>query len=168
MGLSKKSGGDADAEAGLANVFYELGDFRAAKQYARMALQHDPLSVTAQLILVYVAYTEFKSGPINGGLLGAITSVSNWGTLKAATRTLIDIFEENCMKQVDANWFLFIGRRLINLGDHFSGSFQIRDVRRQLYQTVAGVTDDKIIYENDDQRREVEQLQAIAAGRLQP
>jgi len=168
LGLSKKAEGDADAEAVLANIYYQIGDFRAAKQYARLALQHDPLGIIAQITKVSIAYEEFKLGPINGGLFGVIASVSNWGTLKGETRKLIDIFQENCIRNVDANWFMLIGQRLIDLGDAFAGSFQIQDVRRQLYQAVSGVAGNEVTYDDEDQRREVEQLQAIAAGRAQP
>lgn len=154
-----------DAEATLASIYiFHLKDVASGWKYVKSALLHDPNHFPAQHLRVSIAFVEFKTGTSFTGF-----HLSREGNLNSQARELRDIFQRQCVAEISADRFLDFGQTLLNLADVLAetSSFSVKNTAKGFYEAVASASIQKIVCEDEEQRKQVTRLQSIALGRSQ-
>lgn len=150
VAIDKAGGSFPEAEAELAWMYFKLRDEFKAIKYADRALASDPNLFIAQYVkLVYVAVK----------LPGFFAELK----FKNERKKLLQIFENLCKKGISSKDFVSYANVLMEINDEsFSKS---AFSAKYIYETIASVPIDKVVYESDSDKTEVEQVRLIAQGR---
>ena len=151
VAIDKAGGSFPEADAEIAWLYFSLRDEFNARRYADYALNSDPNLFIARYVKFGYAFKD---------LPGFFAKIK----FQSERKELLLIFENMCKQGVSSEDFVLYANLLMTLSDKAEsiGAFSARGV----YETITSVPINKLAYENDDDKANVEKIRLIAQGRL--
>jgi len=148
VAIDKADGSYPEAEAEAAWKYLLLRDVSKARLHADLALKSDPTQLLAQLVKVGIAFVALPGFFANR-------------KYRLEVRRLLHIFDTLCQTDLESKDFV----RYVNLLIGFSETMGVSSAR-EVYETIAAAPIDKLVYESDGDKADVERICLIAQGRL--
>ena len=191
LGIKKANRPIPLLNAQLSWFLYWMGDKKQARLQAETALRYNPNEFRAQETLIWLSSPKGWSAPDSNGEFGVAGAIFGLGVSMLGSQysihkfnkeitKLVNIFR-NCLKsELEADEFLYMANRLLELGDELgdvprAGLFalQVADKlgalpenmgRPNLFQEVAQAPTDKVVMR--ERENDIRALQLSAEGRL--
>lgn len=185
MAIEKAGAPFPRAHALKAMLFLEdLSDYDSAWKEAEKALRENPNEYRAQSVKTRIAGGSVQIAETGwvGGFLKAITSGSardsfqttyDISAAKASQRRfkneverLLEIFQTLCSEPLDATEYLYYVDDLVSLADQVIELQIPLDKKVNIYGCVANTPTEHLIFESEEQKREVDNVKLLVQGRV--